>query len=139
MVSRQHRRRAAPDHRLREWRQCALPRGQRTERPRWRICWPLGRRGLGRPFRQPSREAVAIKRAAPGKGATLRRSGREGTYMRSRWKVTGATVATVLLGIMIALPAFQAPAWCSVDEKTLRTPTFAQTATGPSIPRWRSD
>src|SRR5712692_4760248 len=63
MVSRPHRRRAAKGERLCEWRKRALPRCQRIERPRSRISWPLGRRGLGRAFRQPSRDADAIKHA----------------------------------------------------------------------------
>src|SRR5712692_11224202 len=63
MVSRPHRRRAAKGERLCEWRKRALPRCQRIERPRSRISWPLGRRGLGRSFRQPSRDADAIKHA----------------------------------------------------------------------------
>src|SRR5712692_6804534 len=63
MVSRPHRRRAAKGERLREWRKRALPRCQRIERPCSRISWLLGRRGLWRPFRKPSRDADAMKHA----------------------------------------------------------------------------
>src|SRR5947208_10920553 len=63
MVSRPHRRRAAQGGRLCERRKRALPGGRRIERPRARISGPLGRRGLGRPFCKPSRDADPIKHA----------------------------------------------------------------------------
>src|SRR6266496_1615954 len=61
MVSCPPRHRAAESDRLCEWRKRALPGCQRIERPCSRISWPLGRRGLWRLFRQPSRDAHAIK------------------------------------------------------------------------------
>src|SRR5882762_5735067 len=63
MVSRPYRRRAAESERLCEWRNRALPRCQRIERPGSRISWLVGRRGLWRSFRQSSRDADAIKHA----------------------------------------------------------------------------
>ena len=55
-------RRAAKGDRVSEWRKRALPGCQRIERPCSRISWFLGRRGLWRSFRQPSRDADAIIR-----------------------------------------------------------------------------
>src|SRR5260370_31728280 len=61
MVPRPYRRRAAKRDRRCEWGKRTLAGCQGIEQPYSRIAWPLGRRWLRRPFRQPSRDAEATK------------------------------------------------------------------------------
>ena len=75
--------------------------------------------------------AIAKVHVAAGLGPTLCRSASTRICMRRRWIVINATVASLLLGGMVALSAPQSPAVRSVDEKVLREYT--------GVYRWASN